>query len=152
MPYRASTNNLGDLRYVSITMAKKWETYGIHALEAIYPIVGPGFVSCRNTGSYERNLVHFKHRDGIDVVIIVSKDMFGAFGVLTLCGTQGYDQLASKDSFFSFRAQLVTFVDYLQTGRRPFPYSETEELMRMVIGGIQSREKGGEEIILKDIL
>ena len=152
MPYRASTNNFGELRYVSITMAKKWETYGIHALEAMYPIVGPGFISCRNTGTYERNIVHFKHRDGIDVIVVVNKDMYGAFGVLTLCGTQGFDQLAAKDSFFSFKAQLETFVHYLRTGKRPFPYSETEELMRMIIAGIRSREQGGEEILLKDIL
>ena len=151
-PYRMSTHNLGELRYVSITTAKKWETYGIHALEAMYPIVGPGFVSARNTGSYERNVVHFKHAKGIDVVVIASKDMYGAFGVLSLCGTAGFDQLACKDSFYPFKAQLQTFVDYLRTGRLPFPYAETEELMRMVIAGILSREQGGAEILLKDIL
>jgi len=151
MPYRESTHNLGELRYVSITTAKKWETYGIHALEAIYPIVGPGFVSARNTGSCERNVVHFKHRRGVDVVVVANKDMFGAFGVLTLCGTQGFDQLAVKDSFFSFKAQLAAFISYLRTGVRPFPYEETEELMRMVIAGILSREQGGSEIVLADL-
>ncbi len=151
-PYRLSTHNLGEVRYASITTAKKWETYGIHALEAIYPIVGPGFVSARNTGSCERNVVHFKHERGIDVVAVASKDMFGAFGVLTLCGTHGHDQLAIKDHFYSFKAQLERFVDYLRTGRRPFPYAETEELMRMVIAGIQSRERDAAEVVLKDIL
>lgn len=151
-PYRLSTNNLGELRFVTITTAKKWETYGIHALEAMYPIVGPGFISARNTGSYERNVVHFKHERGIDVVVVASSDMYGSFGVLTLAGTVGHDELQTRDSFFSFKAQLQAFVDYLRTGVRPFPYSETEELMRMVIAGIQSRERGGEEIVLKDIL
>ena len=51
LPYRTSTHNLGALRYVSVTSGKKWETYGIHALEAVYPIMGPGFLSCRNTGT-----------------------------------------------------------------------------------------------------
>lgn len=152
MPYRASTHNLGQLRYVSITTAKKWETYGIHALEGIYPILGPGFISARNTGTYERNVVHFKHECGADVVVVASKDMFGGFGVLTLCGTAGFDQLATMDSFYSFKTQLETFIRYLRTGERPFPYSETEELMRMVIAGTQSRERGGAEIFLKDII
>ncbi len=152
LPYRESTHNLGELRYVSITTAKKWETYGIHALEAIYPIVGPGFVSARNTGTYERNVVHFTHERGIDVVVVASADMYGGFGVLGLCGTAGFDQLAIKDSFYSFRAQLESFIEYLRTGTRPFPYAETEELMRMVIAGIQSREQGGAEILLKEIL
>ena len=50
-PYRASTHNLGKLRYASITTPKSWERYGIHALEGIYPILGPGFISARNTGT-----------------------------------------------------------------------------------------------------
>ncbi len=151
LPYRLSTSNLGDLRYISITTAKKWETYGIHALEAVFPITGPGYISGTNTGSYERNVVHFKHAKGIDVVCVASTDMYGGFGLLSLCGTQGADQLVVKDSFFSFKRQLETFVEYLRTGIRPFPYEETEELMRMVIAGIQSREKGGIEIMLQNI-
>jgi hypothetical protein len=151
LPYRISTANLGALRYAGITTAKKWETYGIHALEAVYPITGPGFLSARNTGTFERNVVHFKHRRGIDVVAVASMDMAGGFGVLSLCGTKGFDQLAMKDTFYSFKAQLESFITYLRTGRRPFPYAETRELMRMVIAGIRSRERGGEEIVLEDI-
>ena len=152
LPYHISTNNLGTLRFVSITTPKKWETYGIHALESIYPILGPGFISARNTGTEDRNVVHFTHTCGADVVVIASKDMYGGFGLLTLAGTEGSDQLVFKDSFYAFRSQLAAFIDYLRTGIRPFPYSETEELMRMVIGGIKSREAGGAEILLKDIL
>ena len=55
-PYRISTHDLGVLRYVSITTPKSWERYGIHALEGIYPIIGPGFLSVCNTGSSERNI------------------------------------------------------------------------------------------------
>ena len=150
-PYRLSTHNLGSLRYVSITTAKLWETYGIHALEAVYPIVGPGFVSARNTGSAERNIVHLKHERGIDVVAVASKDMLGSFGVLTLCGTHGFDQLAIKDPFYSFKTQLEAFVQYLRTGVRPFAFAETVELMKLVIAGIRSREEGGREIPLSEI-
>lgn len=152
MPYRVSTHNLGKLCYVTITMAKYWETYGIHAIEGIYPILGPGFISCRNIGSKKRNVVYFTHECGADVVVIVRKDMGPGSGALTLAGTHGFDQIKSMDSFYSFKTQLETFIRYLRTGERPFPYSETEELMRMIIAGIQSREADGKEIFLKDIL
>lgn len=151
MPYRVSTNNLGQLRFVSFTMAKYWETYGIHALEAVYPILGPGFLTCRNTGAKERNVVHFTHRCGADVVLSVRTEMAGG-GMLTLCGSRDGVQVRSQDSYYSFRTQLESFIGYLRTGQRPFPYEETEELMRMVIAGIQSREAGGAEIRLEDIL
>jgi len=152
MPYRASAHDLGLIRYASITTPKTWERYGIHALEGIYPILGPGFVSARNTGTIERNVVHFRHRSGADVIIVASMDMYGAFGVVTLCGTKDHALVAFKDSFYAFKAQLEAFVQYLRSGVRPFPYEETEELMRMVIAGIRSREQGGAEVALAGIL
>jgi predicted dehydrogenase len=146
MPYRLSTRDLGELRFVSITTPKSWERYGIHALEGIYPILGPGFVSVRNTGTAERNVVHLRHRSGADAVVVASADMLGSFGCLQLCGTAGHAQVAFKDSFYSFKAQLEAFVSYLRTGLHPFPFAETVELMRLVIGGIRSRDEGGREV------
>jgi hypothetical protein len=146
LPYHLSTHDLGAIRFASITTSKSWERYGIHALEAVYPILGPGFVSVRNTGTVERNIVHLKHRCGADVVVVAIDDMVGSFGVLQLCGTLGHASASQSDSFFSFKAQLEAFVQYLRTGIRPFPFEETEELMRLVIAGIRSREQDGREI------
>lgn len=152
LPYRLSTHDLGTIRFASITTSKTWERYGIHALEGVYPILGPGFLSARNTGTRERNIVHLKHRCGADVTVVAIDDLIGSFGVLQLCGTLGHASVSHSDSFFSFKAQLEAFVQYLRTGTRPFPFSETGELMRLVIAGIRSREQGGQEILLSDIL
>ena len=151
-PYRISTNNLGALRYVSMTTPKSWESYGIHALEGMYPIVGPGFISARNTGTPERNVVHLKHERGIDVNIIATSDMSGAFGLLQLCGTKESAQLAFRDNFYAFKTQLLAFVEFVRTGVRPFPFEETIELMKLVIAGIRSREEGGREVLLSEIM
>jgi predicted dehydrogenase len=151
MPYRASTHELGKIRFAAITTPKKWEAYGIHALEGIYPILGPGFLSVRNTGTADRNIIHLKHSCEADVVVAATTDMYGGFGVLQLCGTAGHAQAAFLDNFYAFKAQLAGFVQYLRTGIRPFPFSETEELMKMVIAGIKSREEGGREVMLSEI-
>ena len=150
-PYRASTHNLGAVRFASITTHKSWERYGIHALEGIYPIFGPGFTSARNTGTLDRNVVHLKHECGADIIVVATADMAGSFGVLQLCGTAGYVHLAMSDMFYAFKAQLLAFVEYLRTGQRPFPFCETEELMRIVIAGIVSREQGGREVAIDEI-
>ena len=150
-PYRASTHELGELRFGSITTPKSWERYGIHALEGIYPIFGPGFVSVRNTGTAERNIVHIKHRCGADVVIAATKDMYGSFGVMTLNGTAGHVMVDMKDTFHAFKAQLQAFVDFLRSGERPFPFAETIELMRIIIAGTRSREENGREVLLAEI-
>jgi len=151
LPYRISTRELGELRFLSITTPKSWETYGIHALESIYPIVGPGFLTVRNTGSPTRNIVHLTHRSGADAVVVASSDMYGGFGLLQLCGTIGRVQVASSDTYFAFKSQLEAFVGYLRSGVQPYPFSETVELMKLVIGGIRSREQGGREIDLSEI-
>lgn len=151
VPYHRDTDALGRLRYIGATMAKSWEAYGIHALESIYPIVGPGFESVQNIGDAQHNIVHLRHRDGVDVTLAVTKDMGGGFGMLTLAGTHGGLQLRFSDTFHAFKTQLEGYVDFLRTGVRPMPWSETEELMRLVIAGIESREQGGRKIMLSEL-
>lgn len=147
-PYRLSTRNLGDIRFAGITMSESWERYGIHALEAIYPIFGPGFVSVRNVGSRERNVVHLQHRCGADIVVAVAEDLQGSAGLLQLCGTRDFATVAFKDIYHSFKTQLQVFADYVRTGVRPYPFEETVELMKLVIGGIRSREQQGRRVML----
>lgn len=151
LPWRASTHNLGPIRFASITTPKTWEGYGIHALEGIYPILGSGFISCRNTGTAERNVVHYRHQCGADVVVIAAREATGAFGLMQLLGTAGWGSAQTQDFYYSFRAQLESFIHYLRTGQRPFPFKETVELMKMLIAGIRSREEGGREILIDEI-
>lgn len=151
LPYRLSHSELGSLRYVTISMAKTWERYGIHAMEGIYPILGPGFISAQNIGTKERNIVHMTHSCGADAVAAVTGDMYGGFGAMQLVGTQNSAQVLFGDTFFAFRSQLAAFIDYLRTGERPFPFSETVELMKIIIAGIRSREEGGRRVEIAEI-
>ncbi len=150
LPYRISTHEFGELRLITVPMAKKWETYGIHALEAIYPIVGPGFISIQNIGTKDRNIVHMIHKDGIDIIIGCINGM--AYGAPTcINGTLGNVTVKGADTFYAFKTQLQTFVDYLRSGELPFPFAETEELMKLIIGGIMSREENNRKIMLSKI-
>lgn len=151
VPYHNNNFELGTLRFACVTMAKKWETYGIHALEAIYPVLGPGFESVVNTGNHESNIIHIKHISGVEVVIPTIADMYGAFGAMLLCGTSDSVSLKFKDTFTAFKAQLKAFVDYLEKDDPPFPFTQTQELIKIVIAGIKSREQDGTKIYLSDI-
>ena len=151
VPYHKATHALGQLRHVGVTMAKSWEAYGIHALESVFPITGPGYVSVQNIGDVGSNVVHLRHRDGIDVLVQVTKDMGGGFGMVTLAGTAGGLQLKFADTYHSFRTQLVGFVDYLRSGVPPVPFAETRELMHLLIAGIESREQGGRRVFLSEM-
>jgi predicted dehydrogenase len=148
---RKRLDEVGDVRFASITTPKTWERYGIHALEGIYPFFGPGFLSARNTGTIDRNIVHLKHACGADVVIAAHNDMYGAFGILEICGTKGVLTARPSDTFTTFKTQLETFVAFLKTGEPPFPFEETIELMKIIIAGIRSRKEDGREVALDEI-
>ncbi|MBQ4036737.1 MAG: Gfo/Idh/MocA family oxidoreductase [Clostridia bacterium] len=140
---------LGKLFYICSPMAKKYETYGIHALEAMYPLLGQGFVSVRNTGTFERTVAHIKHENGCNVNVIQGIGMGGA-GMLVI-GEHGSRYLTAGDSYYCFKKQLDLFVHWLRTGEEPFPFAESVELMKMVIAGLRSREEGGREVFLDEI-
>ena len=148
-PYYKNHYELGKLMYICQPMAKKFETYGIHALEAVYPLLGEGYVSVRNTGTYEQAHLHIKHKSGCNVTIAQGIGMVGA-GTL-IVGTAGNTYVTGGDSYYCFKKQLDLFVHWLRTGEEPFPFSETVELMKMVVAGLRSREEGGREVFLDEI-
>jgi len=146
-PYRESTHDLGELRLAVSSTMKSWERYGIHALSAVYPVVGPGFLEVRHSGG----VAHFTHERGVEVLVAAIDDMYGAFGKLMICGTQGTAFAEFQDTYGAFRAQLLAFVQFLRTGVCPVPFEETEELMRMIIAAIVSRDRSGAPVRLCDI-
>lgn len=149
---REKIHELGELRVISMSMCKSWERYGIHAMEGVYPFLPPGgWEWVVNTGSEKANIVHAHHRSGVDVSVSCIADMYGAFGAMNLYGTKGILSARFTDSFTAFKTQLVDFVQYLRTGTLPFLFTETVELMKIIIAGIQSREQGGSKILLDDL-
>ncbi len=149
---RKQLTALGDLRLITMSMSKTWERYGIHAMEGVYPFLpAGGWESVTNTGTSKANIVHVRHRCGVDVVLAVIADLYGAFGHLALYGAKGSQQAAFRDTFYAFKTQSEVFVEYLRTGQLPFPFEETVELMKIIIAGIRSREEGGRTVRLTEV-
>ena len=70
---------------------------------------------------------------------------------MKIVGTKDSVTIPTKDSYFSFHKQLEVFVEYLESGIRPYPFEETVELMMIIIAGIRSREEGGRRVLLEEI-
>jgi predicted dehydrogenase len=146
------TTTLGDLRWVTSFTCKTWERYGIHALEAVEPLLGPGFVTVQALTDSGGDVMHLTHRSGVRVTIGAIHDAYGSFGAVHLYGTKGQIALRLDDTYNAFRSQLVAFIDMLRTGQRPLPFEETVELMAVIIAGRRSREQGGARIAVADIV
>ena len=141
---------LGKLRYICSPMAKYWETYGIHALEEIFPLLGQGFEWVQNTGTRENTMVHMYHKSGCYIDIPMGVGMRG-LGVMIL-GESGSKLVTTTDSFYAFKKQLDMFVKYLRTGEEPQPFEDTVEMMKIIAAGIRSREEDGRRVNLSEIL
>ena len=140
---------LGELRYICSPMSKKFETYGIHALEAMYPFLGKGFISIQSLGTYERSMMHVEHESGCHVDIPQGIGMAGA-GLLVI-GTKGSRYITAGDSYHAFKKQLDLFVHWLRTGEEPFPFEQSIELMKLVVAGLRSRAEGARKVLLDEI-
>jgi predicted dehydrogenase len=142
---------LGELRWVTACTSKTWERYAIHALEAIWTILGPGFLTVRNESREGSDIAYLTHQSGVQVNLAVIYDAVGSYGALHVFGTKGNLAVNCWDTYTAFRNQLCAFVEMLRTGERPYPLSETIELMAVIIAGLRSRERNGTVVQLKEI-
>ena len=149
---RQRLSNVGEPRLVVSTMAKSLEKYGIHGIEAAYPFLrAGGYTSVRHSGSDEHNIVHVSHADGAELIIPVINDMYGGYGNVSVWGTEGGETAQFSDVFYAFKTQLEAFVEFARTGTTHVPFSETVEQMKILIGALISRDRGGDVIPLSDM-
>ncbi len=151
-PHLDGKSGLGALRWVSSVTAKTWERYGIHALEPIYRLTGPGYTSVRLESAPGLEVAHLTHRSGTQVTLPVIYDGGATFGAVQLCGERGLASFRFTDTYTTFRRQLVAFVDFLRTGRAEYPLAETVELMAVIIAGLRSRAEGSRRVEVAEIL
>ncbi len=143
---------IGEVRLITNTTPKSWERYGIHALEAVYPLLpAGGWLWASNAGDENSNIVHIRHACGAEVVIAAINDLYSGFCNVSVFGTKTALHAKFEDTFYAFKTQLVAFVDYLRTGQLPVPFEQTVELMKIIIAGIQSRREQGRRVHLSEI-
>lgn len=142
---------LGPLHWVTSTTCKTWERYGIHALEAIYPLFGPGFLDVRISSTQGNHVATLRHCSGAQVTLAILGEASGSFGAVHLYGAKGHQAYALSDTYAAFRAQLVAFINFLRHGITPVPFTETREMMIALIAGLRSRERGGSPVLLSSI-
>lgn len=149
---KAQMKDFGDIHLMTGITPKSWERYGIHALEGLYQLTGPGFVSARNVGEKGRDAVLLRHKGGFDCVLWAYYEAFGAFGIYNVYGSKDSGACRFRDTFHAFKTQLQTFVDYVRTNEHPFDPAETFEQMRIISAGTMSREEGGREVALDEVV
>jgi len=144
MRYAPELSELAGREWLWLTSVtcKTWERYGIHALEPLYKLIGPGFTHVRTEHQEESDIVYCTHRSGVQVTLAAIHEAYGSFGSIHAYGREGECSIRMCDTYRAFRGQLVAVMDWLRSGADPYPFSETLELMAIIIAGQESRCSG----------
>jgi predicted dehydrogenase len=150
---RAELPSLGELRWLAGVTTKTWERYGIHLLEPLFCLTGPGFASIRLESQPGFEIAHLLHRSGVQVTIPVIYDGGSSFGSLQICGTAGQQAVKfGNTTYQNFRGQMLSFIEFVRTGRAPYAFAETTELMAILIAGLRSRAEGSRRVEIAEVL
>jgi predicted dehydrogenase len=137
--------SLGKLELVTAVGKKDWKKYGIHLLEAIFAILDdPKVISVKNIGGPDREIVHLRLENGLDVTLHLFNDISGTFQI-SLFGQNGWKLVDIRNSYSMFRDNLIEFIRSVEEGKSRLDFWKTERIVRVVVeGGIkEEREEGG---------
>jgi predicted dehydrogenase len=148
----AALPSLGELRWISGVTCCTWERYGIHILEPISRLLGAGFTSVRLETQPGLEIAHLEHRSGVQASIPVIADGGATFATLHVCGTAGQTNFRLVDTYTAFRRQMSALIEFVRTRQAPHPFSETIELMAVLIAGRRSRAEGCRRVTIQEVL
>jgi predicted dehydrogenase len=122
--------------------------YGIHGVETLFTIMGPGCASVTRV-----------HTEGTDVVVGVWKD--GRVG--TFRGTRrgpydfgatvyGSKAVLPSGKFEGYRPLVVEIVRFFKTGKPPVSPEETLEIYALMSAADESKRQGGAAVTIESVL
>lgn len=143
---------VGEIRWIAGLSCKTWERYGVHLVEPVARLIGPGFDSVRLESKPGLEIAHLVHRSGVEITIPVIADGGATFGTLLICGTEGQKHVQFTNTYMAFRRQLVSFIDFVRHGRASHSFAETIELMAVLMAGLRSRRESCRRVAIAEIV
>lgn len=142
---RNNISEYGDLRLVRGTIINDWERYGVHLLDAIFPLMKSRPISVRALPSNHDSIV-ITMSDGTPVVIDALREVPKIFRVEAF-GTQKISSHDITDNFSMFRRLLWEFWGMIRLKRPPYPLECTVDVISTLIAGKQALQAKSEVAI-----
>ncbi len=119
--------------------------YGIHSVESLYTLMGPGCVSVAMTSNAEYDLAVGVWKDGRIGSVKGLRKGNEDYGALVY-GEKSIAHLAVKD--VSYVPLVRQIMEFFRTGKSPVPAEETLEIMAFMDAAERSRLQGGTPVRL----
>ncbi len=135
---REEVPKIGPVRLAQTICGNELIYYGIHALSMAYSVLGGGAVSAMNVGREGMNIVRIRFEDDRDVVLMVGdRDKMRSGYQISLYGEKGW-QTVKPDLKNLYRYLLLEFLNYVKTGKEPYPLEQEVELIAALEAGKRS--------------
>ena len=144
--------DLGALSSVVSVGPGEWYYYGIHAVEQLYAVAGPGVEWVQRLTWPDRDVAVLSYADrGPTAVVQTLRDAAYCFHI-TAYGQRGHHavQVADFDGFYA--GQLKAAVEMARSGKPPVDPAETLEILAVLRAGVLSAERGGERVSVASLL
>jgi predicted dehydrogenase len=122
--------------------------YGIHCVEALYTVLGPGCVSVQRTHSANTDVITGVWSDGRVGIAQGNRKTFKGYGV-TAVGTKGVATAGEKQNYHGLTVEIMKF---LQTGLSPVAPETTLELIAFMEAADESKRRGGAPVTIAEVL
>lgn len=142
---QALSDQVGEITTVCGVGVNELFYYGIHPLEAMVTLMGPGIESVLNVGRPGQAIVRLRWKDGRQAVMIVYEEGFAYSLELTVHGTKGHLRIPFDDSAGFYTNMLSAFLNMVETGEPPVRSEETLQIIQTLVLAKQSVAEGGVE-------
>lgn len=135
---REEVKQLGPVHLAQVVCGNELIYYGIHALSMAYAVLGGGAISAVNVGQPGMNVVRIRCEGHRDVVLLVGeRDWMRAGYQISLFGKGGW-QTVKPDLKNLYAYLLEAFLEYVKTGKEPYPIEQEVELIAALEAGKRS--------------
>jgi predicted dehydrogenase len=124
--------------------------YGVHGVEALYSIMGPGCESVQRTHTKDVDVVVGRWKDGRVASFRGIRKGASSYGA-TIYGEKAVRTSIGVAGQNSYRNLVVEIVKFLKTGVSPVPPEEMLEVLAFMQAADLSKARGGAEVRLGEL-
>ncbi|NNE91587.1 MAG: Gfo/Idh/MocA family oxidoreductase [Verrucomicrobiales bacterium] len=148
---KEQVSEIGPVRLAQTICGNELVYYGIHALSMAYAVFGGGAVSAVNVGQPGMNIVRIRFDDHRDVVLMVGEREWMRAGYqISLFGQKAWATV-KPDLKNLYWYLLKEFMNYVKTGKEPYPIDQEVELIAALEAGKISL-KENREVEIAEVL
>jgi virulence factor len=140
---------LGELKHCSLTGPGELFFYGIHLVDLLMRLAGPGVEVVSDLREEGADLIVVSYGDGRTATLQLLRGPSVEFGV-HLIGATGELSFAIRDpAYYARTARAI--LEMIETGRQAVPAIEMVEAVRVLVAADRSAEQGGRPVRLAEV-